>query len=122
MKKPFAQRVIARWVQLRAPVLDRIRLADGTHHFWQPGGGFDRNIRSDAELWKEICYIHDNPVIAELVERAEDWAWSSARWYSGDKVGAIPIDNDRDGVAWKPPQEWIDNAVRLQPDEFTPNS
>ena len=118
LKKPFAQRVIARWVELRAPILARLRLADGTHHFWQPGGGFDRNIRSDAELWKEICYIHDNPVIAQIVEQPEDWAWSSARWYAGEKAGAIPIDNDHDGVAWNPPQEWIDGAVRLEPDEF----
>jgi putative transposase len=30
-----------------------------------------------------IDYIHANPVRRGLVTRAEDWEWSSARWYAG---------------------------------------
>lgn len=50
IKKPLSQRVITRWTSLDAPILSEIRLADGTHRFWQAGGGFDRNIRSETEL------------------------------------------------------------------------
>ena len=34
---------------------------------------------------KEMNYIHNNPVKAELVGRAEDYLYSSARDYAGEK-------------------------------------
>ncbi len=51
--------------------------------FWQPGGGYDRNITSIAVLRAMIDYIDANPVRSGLVARPEDWEWSSARWYAG---------------------------------------
>lgn len=30
-----------------------------------------------------IVYLHQNPVRRGLVSRAEEWLWSSARWYAG---------------------------------------
>jgi REP-associated tyrosine transposase len=51
--------------------------------FWQPGGGYDRNITSIEALRAMIDYIHANPVRRGLVARPEDWEWSSARWYAG---------------------------------------
>jgi len=113
LKKPFSQRVVARWKELRAPILERIRLTDGTYRFWQAGGGFDRNIRDESALWQEVRYIHLNPVRRGLADRAEDWRWSSARWYAGDESADVPIDYDRDGHPWAPPQKWIDEAVRV---------
>ncbi len=55
----------------------RINLALGRHgRLWQPRS-FDRIIRSPREwLWR-VHYIHQNPVRAKLVARAEDYAWSS---------------------------------------------
>jgi putative transposase len=50
------------------------------HRFWQPGGGYDRNITSIEALHGMIDYIHANPFRRELVARAKDWEWSSARW------------------------------------------
>ncbi len=117
LKQPLSLVVLKRWRELRAPILQSIRAADGTEHFWKPGGGFDRNVRSEEKLWKEICYIHDNPVRKGLVERAEDWKWSSARWYAGRKEGEMPIDNGHEGAAWNPPREWVDGAVRIDPRE-----
>jgi REP element-mobilizing transposase RayT len=46
--------------------------------FWQREY-FDRYIRDDAHLQACIRYIHQNPVKAGLVSRAEDWPYSSAR-------------------------------------------
>ncbi|HEV2495250.1 MAG TPA: transposase [Terriglobia bacterium] len=48
---------------------------------WQPRF-FDRALRTVKEYHEKLEYIHQNPVKAGLVSRAEDWAWSSAREYS----------------------------------------
>ena len=37
---------------------------------------------------EKVEYFHLNPVRAGLVERAEDWRWSSVRDYSGSLTGA----------------------------------
>jgi putative transposase len=51
--------------------------------FWQPGGGFDRNVFREKSVPAVIDYIHANPVRRGLVERATDWEWSSARFWEG---------------------------------------
>ena len=58
---------------------------DGSSHyrFWQRGGGYDRNITTPATLGRMIEYLHANPVRRGLVAKAEDWVWSSARFYRG---------------------------------------
>jgi putative transposase len=64
---------------------------------WQPRY-FDRAVRTVKEYYEKVEYIHLNPVRAGLVERAEDWPWSSVRDYSGSLKGAaiadriLPID------------------------------
>ena len=61
--------------------------------FWQPGGGYDRNITSTEALRAVIDYIHANPVRRGLVARAEDWEWSSARWYAGLRPVKLEMDH-----------------------------
>jgi len=34
-------------------------------------------------IGKAVQYVHENPVRRGLVERPEDWRWSSARAYAG---------------------------------------
>ncbi|MCC6662075.1 MAG: hypothetical protein IT437_14460 [Phycisphaerales bacterium] len=85
-----ARRVIARWRDMDAPVLQRISRSDGTPRFWQKGGGFDRNTRDLAEFTKSVQYIHRNPVKRDLVECPEDWKWSSARWRAGGRTSLRP--------------------------------
>jgi len=87
LKRPVAQRVLRRWRQLNAGILQRIVDADGRAHFWQAGGGYDRNLCIDGELWEKIIYVHENPCRRGLVERATDWPWSSAREYVGSGGG-----------------------------------
>ncbi len=91
-KRPFSAMVLGRWRELRAPVLDRIRDRSGAERFWQAGGGYDRNIFSEGELREKIRYIHENPVRRGLVEREEDWAWSSARAMRGLETRWATID------------------------------
>lgn len=50
--------------------------------FWQDES-YDHWVRSLEELKKIVRYIEDNPVRAGLVNRAEDWRWSSAFSVSG---------------------------------------
>ncbi len=86
------------YLRLHAPAfldkLTRTRL-DGTPQtrFWQAGGGYDRNVVEATTVRKMIDYIHDNPVRRGLVERPEDWAWSSFRWYAG--LTPILLEMDR---------------------------
>jgi putative transposase len=46
-------------------------------HFWQHES-YDRWARDAVECQRICRYIENNPVAAGLVERAEDWPWSSA--------------------------------------------
>ncbi len=67
--------------------------------FWQSGGGYDRNITDSKTLSFMIEYIHLNPVRKNLVERSQDWKWSSAAWfYDRFEVPLIP-----DQI----PSEWL---------------
>jgi REP element-mobilizing transposase RayT len=45
--------------------------------FWKEES-YDRWARGPKEMGKIVQYIEQNPVTAGLVERAEDWRWSSA--------------------------------------------
>ena len=60
--------------------------------FWQPGGGYDRNVVELSTVQQMIDYIHANPVRRGLVQRAIDWEYSSARWYAG--MRPVPIEMD----------------------------
>ncbi|MFO7697077.1 MAG: transposase [Anaerolineae bacterium] len=39
----------------------------------------DRFVRDETHLGNAVLYVHNNPVKAGLVERPEDWRFSSAR-------------------------------------------
>ncbi len=51
-------------------------------------------IASETQFLRKLHYIHENPVRAGLVARAEDWPWSSAgTWLSG-RAEPIPVDRE----------------------------
>ena len=96
VKQRVARRAVP-WVQQYAPAfLSRMaeRRPDGRviHRFWQPGGGYDRNIWSSQEIWEKVQYIHANPVRRGLVEHPKDWPWSSWRSWNEGVDGALRID------------------------------
>ncbi|NBC10968.1 MAG: hypothetical protein GVY24_04430 [Planctomycetes bacterium] len=62
------------------------------HHFWMPGGGYDRNIDQPETLPNMLDYLHANPVRRGLVDRPCDWIWSSARFYAGEENVLIDMD------------------------------
>ena len=95
VKEPVARKAI-RYLQDNAPKwLARVTVREGQRlrrRFWQPGGGYDRNITSTEGLRAVIDYLHANPVRRALVARAEDWEWSSARWYAGLRPVKLEMD------------------------------
>ncbi|MDP2889444.1 MAG: transposase [Bacteroidota bacterium] len=56
---------------------------------WQDGNDA-QEIHTTAFLEEKMNYIHNNPVKAELVGRPEDYLYSSARDYAGEK-GLVEI-------------------------------
>jgi putative transposase len=75
--------------------LDRLTVKKGdksVFRFWLPGGGFDENVTEMSDIRRIIEYIHANPVRRGLVERAEDWIWSSARFWAGHRDVPLLMD------------------------------
>ena len=75
--------------------LDRLTSHHGDRtvfRFWQPGGGFDKNLWSERPIENVIAYIHANPVRRGLTERPTDWLWSSAGAYAGLRNTPLAVD------------------------------
>ena len=49
--------------------------------FWQVGN-HAIELYSSRFIWEKVNYIHQNPVRAGLVRKAEDWVYSSASNYA----------------------------------------
>jgi putative transposase len=96
IKEPVAKKA-SYWVKKNAPqflphMLDVQPSGRRSVRFWQPGGGYDRNIITVAELREKITYVHNNPVRRSLVGDPKDWVWSSFHaWEAGEDV-PLPID------------------------------
>lgn len=58
--------------------------------FWQPKS-YTFHVYSKRKLREKLNYMHLNPVRAGLVAKAEDWRWSSARWYLRWQTVGVPI-------------------------------
>ena len=95
MKEPVGRKAL-RFLREHAPQwVEKLSVTHGTRtesHFWQPGGGYDRNATENRTLLSMVEYIHNNPVRAGLVGRAEDWAWSSAGWVAGNEPNSLKPD------------------------------
>jgi putative transposase len=85
IKRPYSFRIKRLLESSKSSLLQKltIRQRPGieTFRYWQEGPGYDRNIDRPTTALQAIDYIHLNPVRRELVDRARDWQWSSARWY-----------------------------------------
>jgi putative transposase len=86
IKQPVGQKAV-QYLRVNAPEwLAKISVQRGQRQerrFWQTGGGFDRNIVEPTTLFAMIDCIPANPVRSGLIERAENWKWSSAGWSEG---------------------------------------
>jgi putative transposase len=66
-----------------------LRAADS---FWQ-ARYYDFNVWSERKFVEKLRYIHRNPVTRGLVERPEDWQWSSFRHYLTGAAGVVEIES-----------------------------
>jgi putative transposase len=58
--------------------------AGWTGHLWQ--NRFYSSVLGPDHLWNAVRYVERNPVRARLVQRAEDYPWSSAAYHCGVRV------------------------------------
>jgi hypothetical protein len=63
-----------------------------TLFFWEPRY-HDFNVWSEAKRVEKLRYIHRNPVHRGLVERPEDWLWSSFSHYGTGIEGPVEIES-----------------------------
>ncbi len=84
------------WAQRRSlgtPPLDAWACGDGPKPFWKPRG-YDFNITTEPRLYEKLDYMHRNPITRGLVDRAEQWPWSSYRFYEFGDDSLIGMDWD----------------------------
>jgi len=64
---------------------------------WEDGYNA-KDVFSPDFLRQKMEYVHNNPLQPhwKLAERAEDYAWSSARFYLCDEPALIPLDDARE--------------------------
>ena len=61
--------------------------------FWQ-AHYYDFNVSSHAKFVEKLRYIHRNPVHRGLVEKPEDWRWSSYRHYQTGVRQTVEIESE----------------------------
>ncbi len=62
-----------------------------SHQFWQPDHHPELCYQLDF-MWQKLEYIHNNPVEDGIVDKAEEYLYSSARdYYYGKKIGLPEI-------------------------------
>lgn len=95
IKEPVSRRVLSGWRKdhpLRLDVAADTTAGPITHRFWQPGGGFDRNLYRADRVRSALAYVEWNPVRRGLVSHPLDWEWSSARARSGRPDVPLRVD------------------------------
>ena len=75
------RRALARVHRTYAGIIQARRKRSG--HFWQ--GRFGAVAMDEEHLAAALRYVSLNPVRARLVQRAQDWRWSSVRAHLRDK-------------------------------------
>jgi hypothetical protein len=65
---------------------------DPSHRVWQRRF-YDFNLWSQRKEAEKLSYMHQNPVERGLVERPEDWKWSSFRAYAGGEPGVVRLND-----------------------------
>jgi putative transposase len=54
---------------------------------------YDHNVRTHKSFVEKLRYIHRNPVKRGLVDKPEDWRWSSFRHYATAETGRVEIES-----------------------------
>jgi putative transposase len=118
---------LSRWMQwlMSAHVRRYHRHYHGSGHVWQ--GRFKAfPIQQDEHLLTVQRYVERNPLRANLVSRAEDWAWSSLAWRPSGKRpemlsdGPVPLPRNWLARVNKPQTETEVAAMQRSIERGTP--
>jgi putative transposase len=63
--------------------------------FWQPRF-YDFNVYTEKKRIEKLRYVHRNPVTRDLVDKPEDWRWSSFRQYAFNEAGPVEVNTPVD--------------------------
>ena len=72
--------------------IDRATVSQ-SRHFWQVRY-YDFNVWTARKRIEKLRYMHRNPVKRGLVEKPEDWRWSSFRHYRTGEEGVVEIESE----------------------------
>ncbi|MGB8885777.1 MAG: transposase [Candidatus Korobacteraceae bacterium] len=78
------------------PKLSDASQNSGRRRFWQVRY-YDFNVRTREKQIEKLRYLHRNPVKRGLVEKPEDWEWSSFRHYATGVEGVVEIESEWTG-------------------------
>jgi putative transposase len=59
-------------------------------------------VTSESKFIEKVNYIHLNPVRAGLVEKPEDYLYSSSRLWRGEPIEDEPFITDHKKIKWRP--------------------
>jgi len=79
------------WLLKQFEFFKSVHKSKSQHQVWQEGF-HPQAITAEDMLRQKLEYIHYNPVRIGLVDRPEDWRYSSARNYLGQD-GVLEIDS-----------------------------
>ena len=65
----------------------------GEAQFWQRRH-YDFNVHNEEKRVEKLRYMHRNPVKRGLVEKPEQWKWSSFRHYATGELGVVEIESE----------------------------
>lgn len=79
------------------------------HHDWKRNHRYSLwqhdsdvfSIVSEATFMQKVNYANQNPVRAGLVDRAENYRWSSSRFWSKCPIEDEPLKVDIDKIIWR---------------------
>jgi len=74
----------------------RKRTGAAPKRFWQVRY-YDFNVRTAKKRIEKLRYLHRNPMRRGLVEKPEDWSWSSFRHYATGEEGIVEIESEWTG-------------------------
>jgi putative transposase len=60
-----------------------------------------RILTNEDSLMQRVNYTHQNPVRLDLVDRAVDYKWSSARQWNGIPIEDEPLEVDIKSIRWR---------------------
>ena len=79
-------------IQMLKQIVSRRSQGSGGEAFWQRRY-YDFNVWSREKFEEKVHYIHQNPVRRGLVERPEDWKWSSFRHIATGEESIVEIES-----------------------------